>query len=293
VKRRFPLPDDGGPPFTHDELERIHDGMALVTRCAFEVASRLRGRVKPRDLLGAGTLALMAAARAFQPSRSDNFDNYAGHHIRGRMLDAFNADRLPLLDRAGYEMDRAAAHFGAQQTYAVHWFNATEAELEEAMDEGCHQLLMATSAAGLLATHHPSAEVLAEEQELYALACEALEIALKELAPDDREVVLRHHRANMSLEAIGQRLGVHVNTVGRRHRRGMRSLRTAMAKRGFTHSPPRVPLDQKRSSPLDTVAANTPLPSADYDLEPSTDSANDASNDGSVESPAQRGQMKK
>jgi len=71
----------------------------------------------------------------------------------------------------------------------------------------------------------------------------------------------------VSLDAIGNRQGVHRNTVGRRYRQAIHKLRVAMGARGFTHSPPHLPRGWESPSTRPGVA-EAPLPrsSAEWEI---------------------------
>ena len=68
-----------------DELVRQH--ATLVRRIAYHLMGRLPASVDVGDLIQAGMIGLLEAARNYTPSRSANFETYAGIRIRGAMLD--------------------------------------------------------------------------------------------------------------------------------------------------------------------------------------------------------------
>jgi RNA polymerase sigma factor FliA len=59
----------------------------LVRRIAYHLAGRLPPSVDVNDLMQAGTLGLMEAAKKYAGDRGANFETYAGIRIRGAMLD--------------------------------------------------------------------------------------------------------------------------------------------------------------------------------------------------------------
>jgi len=68
-----------------DELVRIH--APLVRRIAYHLMGRLPASVDVGDLIQAGMIGLLEAARNFSPTRAASFETYAGIRIRGAMLD--------------------------------------------------------------------------------------------------------------------------------------------------------------------------------------------------------------
>lgn len=68
-----------------DELVRRH--APLVRRIAYHLMGRLPASVDVGDLIQAGMIGLLEAARHFALDRGASFETYAGIRIRGAMLD--------------------------------------------------------------------------------------------------------------------------------------------------------------------------------------------------------------
>ncbi len=71
--------------FDPDQLVLSH--AELVKRIAFHLVSRMPPSVEVDDLIQAGMIGLLDAARNYSPSRGASFETYAGIRIRGAMLD--------------------------------------------------------------------------------------------------------------------------------------------------------------------------------------------------------------
>lgn len=72
----------------HDEEEQLVVQYAtLVKRIARHVLSRLPASVQLDDLIQAGLIGLMEAARLYDPSQGASFETYASIRVRGAMLD--------------------------------------------------------------------------------------------------------------------------------------------------------------------------------------------------------------
>lgn len=69
----------------HEQL--IVDNMALVHFVAHRMARRLSDQVDHDEMVSAGALGLIAAARSFDPTRGSRFATYAVPHIRGAIFD--------------------------------------------------------------------------------------------------------------------------------------------------------------------------------------------------------------
>ncbi len=69
------------------EAELVKRHADLVKRIAHHLAARLPSSVEVDDLIQAGIIGLLEAARHYSPDRGASFETYAGIRIRGAMLD--------------------------------------------------------------------------------------------------------------------------------------------------------------------------------------------------------------
>lgn len=67
--------------------QRVVQNLALVKRIAYHLISRLPSTIQVDDLIQAGMLGLIEAAKHYDPSQGASFETYAGIRIRGSMLD--------------------------------------------------------------------------------------------------------------------------------------------------------------------------------------------------------------
>jgi RNA polymerase sigma factor FliA len=72
-------------PETQDNLVKGH--AILVKKIAHHLSSRLPQSIQFDDLLQAGMIGLLTAARHYDASKGASFETYAGIRIRGHMLD--------------------------------------------------------------------------------------------------------------------------------------------------------------------------------------------------------------
>jgi RNA polymerase sigma factor FliA len=70
---------------SQEEIVLRHAG--LVKRIAYHLVSRMPPTVEVDDLIQAGMIGLLDAARHYTASKGANFETYAGIRIRGAMLD--------------------------------------------------------------------------------------------------------------------------------------------------------------------------------------------------------------
>ena len=81
-----PASGGSGPAdIPQDELVLRHAD--LVKRIAYHLVSRMPPNVEVDDLIQAGMIGLLDAARHYTASKGANFETYAGIRIRGAMLD--------------------------------------------------------------------------------------------------------------------------------------------------------------------------------------------------------------
>jgi RNA polymerase sigma factor (sigma-70 family) len=247
------------PPLTDEQQALVRRALPMVRHWAARIAGRSRGRVKARELLGPGTLALYEAVRTYLEAQHPSFEYYAEIHVRGRMIDAIRMDTWSLRDRLEFLMERAALRQGEQQALEVDMLRDETAALKEGMRRRGDDRLAAAVAGAMSEAERPTPdEDMAARQE-YGHALAAYEGALDELAPEVRAAVLLVHRDRMGLEEASQVLGVHYNTVQRRAALGLRTLEEAMTARGVQRAPE--PIDVEPNGPAARTARRAP-PSA-------------------------------
>lgn len=78
---------DTAPTRSEAEEQLILDNMTLVKKIALHLLVRLPYGTEADDLIQAGMIGLMAAARDYSPNHGASFSTYAGIRIRGAILD--------------------------------------------------------------------------------------------------------------------------------------------------------------------------------------------------------------
>ncbi len=79
------LPDSRQNQQAQEILIKTH--ALLVKRIAYHLSARLPRTIQLEDLMQAGMLGLLEAARHYDDSKGASFETYAGIRIRGHMLD--------------------------------------------------------------------------------------------------------------------------------------------------------------------------------------------------------------
>ena len=88
-QRRDPGPTEGSdvPVGEIPQQELVIQHADLVKRIAYHLVSRMPPNVEVDDLIQAGMIGLLDAAKHYSPNKGANFETYAGIRIRGAMLD--------------------------------------------------------------------------------------------------------------------------------------------------------------------------------------------------------------
>src|ERR1700749_3193272 len=89
TQKRNPKPiDDSDVPMGEvPQQELVIKYADLVKRIAYHLVSRMPPNVEVDDLIQAGMIGLLDAAKHYSPDKGANFETYAGIRIRGAMLD--------------------------------------------------------------------------------------------------------------------------------------------------------------------------------------------------------------
>ncbi|MBK8215556.1 MAG: sigma-70 family RNA polymerase sigma factor [Myxococcales bacterium] len=201
---------------------RVTENLDLVEKLA-RSTKRLTPRADFDDLVGAGRMGLLLAARAFDPTAGVPFRAYASHRVRGAMLD--HVRRAGNLSRAG--MSRVRAYEKAQEITlaAAEEDGARKAPLSpEDADRALAERLSACATAMAMSMLRTGGtddlEHVPEERDPAAaleqkLLLGKIEDALAERPETEREIVRLHYFEDLTLEEIGARLGLHKSWVCR------------------------------------------------------------------------------
>lgn len=214
--KRTPAADSG------EVLTRVTAHLELV-----DIIARSTKRLSPRsefdDLVGAGREGLLAAARAYEPSHGVPFRAFASFRIRGEMMDHLR--RTQNVSRGALE--RVRAFQKAQELAVVHAEEdaaLTSPRSPEDADRALAERLAASAAAmaiGLLGVRggdtldnvSDDADVeLALERKLLLSKIESI-LATRPEA--EREMIRLHYFEDLSLDEVGERLGLHKSWVCR------------------------------------------------------------------------------
>lgn len=224
---------------TADELVERHG--PLVKRIAHHLMARLPSSVQVDDLLQAGILGLLEAARNYDGSKGASFETYAGIRIRGAMLDEVRrGDWAPrsvhrntrLLQETSVQLSKRLGRDPTDTEMAA----ALAVPVEEfhAMARDClGSKLFSLDELGpedgniddLLPSDGPTPEQQVQSDALRR----QLATAIGTLSERERLVLSLYYNDELNLKEIGLVLGVSESRVSQIHSQAALRLRTRLA----------------------------------------------------------------
>ncbi|HAI59837.1 MAG TPA: RNA polymerase sigma factor FliA [Xanthomonadaceae bacterium] len=220
-------------------VEVVERHAELVRRIAHHLAARLPASVEIDDLVQAGMLGLIEAARNFDSDQGASFETYASIRIRGAMIDEIRkGDWTP---RSVHRRTREAAE-ATRRIEQASGRAATGAEIAEALglapDEYARLLEDAVSGQVLSLDSHvedhgevelPAGPGASPERELQAMQFQqALAAVIGELPERERLVLSLYYEQELNLREIGAVLGVSESRVCQIHGQAVLRLRARL-----------------------------------------------------------------
>ncbi len=222
-----------------DELVKTH--APLVRRIAYHLMGRLPPSVDVGDLIQAGMIGLLEAARNYATDRSASFETYAGIRIRGAMLDELR--RTDWTPRSVHRKAREVADV-VRQVEIETGADADDAEVMKRLGmtaDEYHQVLADAASARLLSLTapddgdgSPAMDVAdanglgpAEGLEQNGLR-QALIDAITTLPEREQLVMSLYYEQELNLKEIGAVLGVTESRVCQIHGQAIIRLRARM-----------------------------------------------------------------
>jgi len=221
-----------------NELVRTH--AALVKRIAWHLKGRLPASVELGDLIQAGMIGLLEAAKNYAPGRAANFETFAGIRIRGAMLDELRKtdwtprsvyrrlrDAMEAMRQIEAETGREAGEAEVAQRmgisaseYSQIMADASRSRvlsLDESDDEDGPGFEVSDEAAGTPASRHE------EEGRRVALA-----EAIEGLPEREKLLMSLYYDEELNLKEIGAVLGVTESRVCQLHGQALTRLRARL-----------------------------------------------------------------
>jgi RNA polymerase sigma factor FliA len=224
-------------PVSETDLVRQHAD--LVRRIAHHLAARLPSSVEVDDLIQAGVIGLLEAARHYSGDRGASFETYAGIRIRGAMLDELRqTDWAP---RSVHRRVREAAEAmrsieqasgrDARESEIAERMGISVREVHEIMHDAARCQVLSLNAGGedgneTFDCPDPAGGPLDELQQREFR--EALAEAIQELPERERLVMSMYYDDEMNLREIGEVLEVSESRVCQIHGQALVRLRARL-----------------------------------------------------------------
>jgi RNA polymerase sigma factor for flagellar operon FliA len=217
---------------TRQQMEEqwVVKNLPLVRHLVNKIAAASASREDIEDLISAGTLGLVKAARSYDPARDAEFRTYAYIRVRGAVIDELRGrtfvpsgvyGQIKLLQQ-GYA--RLSEHLGrppADEEIAAE-LGISVAQYYRTLEEARRQNFLSIHGLGddgaqqdtyLPADRGPSPDAQAERHELL----ERLVKAISELSEKERTIVLLYYERDLTMKEAAEVLGVTESRVSQLH----------------------------------------------------------------------------
>jgi len=224
----------------HDASDVVERHGELVRRIAHHLAARLPSSVEVDDLIQAGMLGLLDAARNFQDDQGAAFETYASIRIRGAMIDEIRrGDWVPRSVHRRYRDVVAATRKIEQATGRAATAQEVAAELEVPMEE--YYRMLEEAARGQLISLDAHTEEYDGEPRVaapgdatpsrafdYGAFRDSLGGAIGELPEREQLVLSLYYEQELNMREIGAVLSVSESRVCQIHGQSMLRLRARL-----------------------------------------------------------------
>jgi len=224
-----------------EQNEVIARHAPLVKRIAYHLMSRLPASVQADDLIQAGMIGLLEAARNYDASQGASFETYAGIRVRGAMLDEIRkGDWVP---RSVHRKARQMAE-AVREIEHKHGRDARDHEVAEAMELGLndyYKVLQDVSGHRVLSFE----DVGVDEDAMSTLTADqstnpdegllredfkrCLAEGISGLPERERLVLTLYYDEELNLREIGAVIGVSESRVSQIHSQALIRLKARMA----------------------------------------------------------------
>ncbi|KTD21697.1 RNA polymerase sigma factor FliA [Legionella londiniensis] len=223
---------------TQEALIKTH--AQLVKRIAYHLLGRLPSSIQFDDLIQAGMIGLLEAARHYDESKGAAFETYAGIRIRGHMLDEVR--RNDWVPRSVYRNARMIAA-AVREVENRLGRDAKDHEVAEELGislEEYHEMLNDSAGGHLYAFEDLGVtedvikdEKISDSTEPYASALHADIIAhlsqvIDTLPKNERLVLSLYYEQDLNLKEIGEVLGVSESRVSQIHSQATHRLKSRL-----------------------------------------------------------------
>lgn len=234
-------------PSTPEQQALVFSMLPLVKTVVGRVAMTLPSHVRQEDLLSAGVIGLMDAARRYDPAKGTSFKNYAAMRIRGAVL-----DELRKMDWIPRSIHRQARDFRKVEEALEQRLGreATEAELAQEMRmpiEDFERFLETIRPASFISLQEVRSHSLESDEDLTNEECipdptgkTSLDASLSDerrtllagtirtLSTIEQKVLALYYYEGFRLKEIAEVLGVTESRVSQIHTLAIQRIRSRM-----------------------------------------------------------------
>ena len=212
------------------EDEQITELLPMVHKIASQVVTYLKPPLSFEDMISAGTVGLVRAARDFDPSHQAEFKTYAYIRIKGAILDEMRGwsfipaslrKRIQTAEQLSREITEQAGT-APNDTELAERLGITVEELYETFENARAQNFISLDGFGedapvlsnILASAHPIApEEKIEREELL----EKLTEAIQQLSERQRQVILLYYHQQLTMKQTAEILEITESRVSQLH----------------------------------------------------------------------------
>ncbi len=222
--------------------ELVENYASLVKRIAHHLKGRLPPSVQLDDLIQAGMIGLIEAARKYEPAKGASFETYAGIRIRGSMLDEIRkGDWVPRSVHRNTRKIADAIRYVESQTGRDAQDHEVASALNISLDEYHHNLQDSTSSRlfsfddMLTQNGERDSDVIAgdEPSPLEGLQSDnfkqQLALAIASLPEREQLVLALYYDEELNLKEIGKVLEVSESRVSQIHSQAAHRLRARLS----------------------------------------------------------------
>jgi RNA polymerase sigma factor for flagellar operon FliA len=212
------------------EEKWILDHLPLVRHVVQKISGHLSPRVDVEDLVSAGTLGLVKAARAFDPARDAEFKTYAYIRIKGSVIDELRGQSF-VPATVHHEIRRVQEAYRSH--VSAHGAPPSDEQLAAGLGISAEQLyrtLMEARRQHFLSIHgigddHPAFGSLVprdrrpspDEQAERSETVERLAAAIREMPERDRVILLLYYEQDLTMKETAAVLGITESRVSQLH----------------------------------------------------------------------------
>jgi RNA polymerase sigma factor for flagellar operon FliA len=226
-----------------DELVLEH--LSLVKAIASHMRLRLPAHLELSDLVQAGILGLLEAARKYDPGDAASFPTYASHRIRGAIFDSLRGQdpgsrklrrRHRELERVRSELTQELQRSPTEPEVSQRSGIALDCLRSTILDIHCLNQMGGAEGASDYGDKGICNDSLNQPESQYERQARAviLKELIRKLPASYRTVITLHYTNDLSFKEIGGSSGVAERQVSRLHKRALERINAMLVAKGIT-----------------------------------------------------------